>query len=231
MKSNILLEISNLNASYGEVVALRDVNLNVERGKITCLLGKNGMGKSTVVKCICGMLKTMTGRISFDGVDIVGLPSFQVARLGVGLVPEGRRVFTSLNVRENLIGSSRKGFWNMKKIYELFPILGDRILQSAATLSGGEQQMLAIARALMTNPSLLILDEATEGLSPIISEEVWRVLTEICRQGVTILIIDKLGHRLKSLSHAGVIIEKGLTVWSGDMVGLSNATAKKYLSV
>ena len=231
MKSNLLLEISDLRASYGEVEALSDVRLSVQQGKITCLLGKNGMGKSTVVKCICGMLRTITGQIKFNGMNIVGLESYKVARLGIGLVPEGRRIFTSLNVRENLIGSSTKGFWNLKKIYALFPILGERMSQSALTLSGGEQQMLSIARALMTNPTLLILDEATEGLSPIISKEVWRVLNRISDEGVTILIIDKLSHQLKSISHSGVIIEKGVTVWSGQMDQLTNSIAKKYLSL
>ena len=226
-----LLEILDLKASYGEVEVLKGIQLTVKKGEITCLLGKNGMGKSTIVKCIFGMLRTMTGQINFDGNDIVGLQSFKIARLGVGLVPEGRRIFTSLSVRENLIGSSRNGFWDLKKIFELFPILGERESQSASTLSGGEQQMLAIGRALMTNPSLLILDEATEGLSPIVSEEVWTVLNKISLEGVTILIIDKLSHRLMSLSHAGSIIEKGETVWTGEMSKLSNSIARKYLSI
>ena len=231
MASDILLEISDLKASYGEVEALKGIQLSVKKGEITCLLGKNGMGKSTIVKCVCGMLETMTGKINFDGNDIVGLQSFKIARLGVGLVPEGRRIFTSLSVQENLISSSRKGFWDLKKIFELFPILGERDSQSAFTLSGGEQQMLAIGRALMTNPSLLILDEATEGLSPIVSEEVWTVLNKISKEGVTILIIDKLSHRLKSLSHSCFIVEKGETVWTGEMTKLTNSIAKKYLSV
>ena len=231
MARDILLEISDLKASYGEVEALKGIQLSVKKGEITCLLGKNGMGKSTIVKCVCGMLETMTGKINFDGNDIVGLQSFKIARLGVGLVPEGRRIFTSLSVQENLISSSRKGFWDLKKIFELFPILGERDSQSAFTLSGGEQQMLAIGRALMTNPSLLILDEATEGLSPIVSEEVWTVLNKISTEGVTILIIDKLSHRLKSLSYYGFIVEKGETVWTGEMTKLTNSIAKKYLSV
>ena len=231
MARDILLEISDLKASYGEVEALKGIQLSVRKGEITCLLGKNGMGKSTIVKCVCGMLETMTGKINFDGNDIVGLQSFKIARLGVGLVPEGRRIFTSLSVQENLISSSRKGFWDLKKIFGLFPILGERESQSAFTLSGGEQQMLAIGRALMTNPSLLILDEATEGLSPIVSEEVWTVLNKISMEGVTILIIDKLSHRLMSLSHSGFIIEKGETVWTGEMNKLTNSIAKKYLSV
>ena len=123
MARDILLEISDLKASYGEVEALKGIRLSVKKGEITCLLGKNGMGKSTIVKCVCGMLETMTGKINFDGNDIVGLQSFKIARLGVGLVPEGRRIFTSLSVQENLISSSRKGFWDLKKIFELFPIL------------------------------------------------------------------------------------------------------------
>ena len=231
MESDFLLEISDLKASYGEVEALKGIQVTVKRGEITCLLGKNGMGKSTIIKCVCGMLKTMTGQINFDGTDIMGLQSYKIARLGIGLVPEGRRIFTSLSVQENLISSSRKGFWDLKKISELFPILGERVSQSALTLSGGEQQMLAIGRALMTNPSLLILDEATEGLSPIVSEQVWEVLTKISNEGVTILIIDKLGHRLMSISNSGFIIEKGKTVWAGAISKLSRSVARKYLSV
>ena len=231
MDSELLLEISNLKARYGDVEALKSIELRVKKGEITCLLGKNGMGKSTIIKCVCGMLKTMTGEINFEGNDIVGLQSHKIARLGVGLVPEGRRIFTSLTVQENLICSARKGYWSLKKIFDLFPILGERVAQSALTLSGGEQQMLAIGRALMTNPILLILDEATEGLSPIVSGQVWEVLKKISDEGVTILIIDKLSSRLKSLSHSGFIVEKGETVWTGEMTGLSNSIARKYLSV
>ncbi|PQM62984.1 MAG: ABC transporter ATP-binding protein [Rhodobacteraceae bacterium] len=227
----MLLEISNLKARYGDVEALKSIELRVKKGEITCLLGKNGMGKSTIIKCVCGMLKTMTGEINFEGNDIVGLQSHKIARLGVGLVPEGRRIFTSLTVQENLICSARKGYWSLKKIFDLFPILGERVAQSALTLSGGEQQMLAIGRALMTNPILLILDEATEGLSPIVSGQVWEVLKKISDEGVTILIIDKLSSRLKSLSNSGFIVEKGETVWTGEMTGLSNSIARKYLSV
>lgn len=231
MDSELLLEISNLKARYGDVEALKSIELRVKKGEITCLLGKNGMGKSTIIKCVCGMLKTMTGEINFEGNDIVGLQSHKIARLGVGLVPEGRRIFTSLTVQENLICSARKGYWSLKKIFDLFPILGERVAQSALTLSGGEQQMLAIGRALMTNPILLILDEATEGLSPIVSGQVWEVLKKISDEGVTILIIDKLSSRLKSLSHSGFIVEKGETVWTGEMTALSNSIARKYLSV
>ena len=231
MASDSLLEITDLKANYGNVQALKGIHLSVKKGEITSLLGKNGMGKSTIVKCVCGMLKTMTGQINFDGNDIVGLQSFERARLGIGLVPEGRRIFSSLSVQENLIGSSRKGYWDLKKIFELFPILGERGSQGAFTLSGGEQQMLAIGRALMTNPSLLILDEATEGLSPIVSKQVWTVLNKISSEGVTILVIDKISHRLMALSRSGFIIEKGVTVWCGEMTGLSNSIARKYLSV
>ena len=231
MKGDLLLEISDLKACYGEVEALKGIELNVKRGEIACLLGKNGMGKSTIIKCVCGLLKTMTGKILFDGGDIVGLQSYKIGRLGIGLVPEGRRIFTSLSVQENLISSYRNGFWDLKKIFELFPVLGERVSQSALTLSGGEQQMLAIGRALMTNPSLLVLDEATEGLSPIVSEQVWEVLNKISNEGVTILIIDKLSDRLMSLSQSGIIIEKGQTVWTGEMIELSKHIARKYLSV
>ena len=231
MKKSKLLTVSELHASYGHIRVLKGTHLEISDGEIVCLLGRNGMGKSTTVKCICGLLKPSSGEIFFNGKKILGLPSFKIARMGVGLVPEGRRLFPSLTVKENLIGSARQGYWNLTRIIALFPIIGDRLGQQAATLSGGEQQMLAIGRALMTNPSLIILDEATEGLSPFISDQVWAVLKKIKDEGVSILIIDKLGPRLKEISSSGFILERGETVWLGKTRELSKTVARKYLSV
>ena len=161
-----LLSVDNLSASYGTIQALFDVSFEIEEGQLTALMGRNGMGKSTTVKCICRMMPA-SGSLIFDQQDLSRISSYRAARLGIGLVPEGRRCFTNLTVRENLIAAARPGFWTIDKARELFPRLEERQSQSAASLSGGEQQMLAIARALMTNPRLLILDEATEGLAPV----------------------------------------------------------------
>ncbi len=231
MRKSKLLSICNLNAAYGQIVALAGIDLEISDGEIVCLLGRNGMGKSTTVKCICGLLKPSDGKIVFKGKNIVGIPSFKVARMGVGLVPEGRRVFTSLTVKENLVGSARPGYWNLEHVTKLFPIFGERLNQQASTLSGGEQQMLSIGRALMTNPSLIILDEATEGLSPIVSDRVWKVLKRIKHEGISILLIDKLSPILTEIADTGFIIEKGKTVWYGQMNKLTNSVARKYLSV
>ena len=231
MRKSKLLSICNLNAAYGQIVALAGIDLEISDGEIVCLLGRNGMGKSTTVKCICGLLKPSDGKILFKGQNIVGLPSFKVARMGIGLVPEGRRVFTSLTVKENLVGPARPGYWNLDHVTKLFPIFGERLNQQASTLSGGEQQMLSIGRALMTNPSLIILDEATEGLSPIVSDRVWKVLKRIKHEGISILLIDKLSPILTEIADTGFIIEKGKTVWYGQMNKLTNSVARKYLSV
>ena len=226
-----LLSISNLKASYGSSQALFGVDLTMQKGEVTALMGRNGMGKSTTVKSICRMIPS-SGGLTMDGQNLHKLPSHKVARLGVGLVPEGRRCFAGLSVRENLIATSRPGDWSLKTVAELFPRLRERMPQRAASLSGGEQQMLAIGRALMTNPRLLILDEATEGLAPIIRQEIWAAVKRLKTEtGVAILLIDKSLRELASVSDKAVILEKGATVWTGKMPDLTSEITEKYLGV
>ena len=192
-----ILEISGLTASYGVSQALFGVDLAVNEGEVVALMGRNGMGKTTTVKAICRMIAS-AGGLRFAGQDLHRLTSDRAARLGIGLVPEGRRCFRDLSVRENLIVAARPGAWDMGRVTALFPRLGERQGQNAASLSGGEQQMLAIGRALMTNPRLLILDEATEGLAPIIRQEIWAAIARLKSEtGMAILLIDK---SLKELS-------------------------------
>ncbi len=202
-----------------------------KKGEVIGLLGRNGMGKTTTIKSICGILKPHSGKIEFNSVKINGMESYKIARLGVGLVPEGRRIFANLTVKENLIGSSIKGYWDLDKILTLFPIFEERLSQLSSNLSGGEQQMLAIGRALMTNPSLLILDEATEGLSPVISKKIWNVLREVSNKGISILIIDKISQDLKEFSNYSYILERGKSVWNGKLAELSSDNSKRFLGV
>ena len=231
MNKSIILKLDNIYSSYGNVQVLNGVNLQIKEGEIVSLLGRNGMGKSTTIKSICGILKPHLGKIEFKGVKINGMESYKIARLGVGLVPEGRRIFANLTVKENFIGSSIKGYWDLDKILTLFPIFEERLSQLSSNLSGGEQQMLAIGRALMTNPSLLILDEATEGLSPVISKRIWNVLREVSNQGISILIIDKISQDLKDVSNYSYILEGGESVWDGKLSEISNHTSKRFLGV
>lgn len=226
-----LLTISGLTASYGSSQALFGVDLTIAEGEVVALMGRNGMGKTTTVKAICRMIPSR-GTMLFDGVDVHGLASHAVARRGVGLVPEGRRCFRDLTVRENLIAAARPGPWTEQTVAALFPRLGERTGQRAASLSGGEQQMLAIGRALMTNPRLLILDEATEGLAPIIREEIWSAITRLKTEtGVAILLIDKSLKELSRVSDRAVILERGSTVWDGAMEDLSPQVSTTYLGV
>ncbi|MBR9841824.1 MAG: ABC transporter ATP-binding protein [Rhodobacteraceae bacterium] len=226
-----LLEISGLSLSYGSSQALFDVNLEIAPGEVVALMGRNGMGKTTTVKAICRMLPSQ-GRLVFDGQDLHRLPSHKAARLGIGLVPEGRRCFRDLTVRENLLATARPGDWGLEEVEALFPRLGERDSQRAASLSGGEQQMLAIGRALMTNPRLLILDEATEGLAPIIRQEIWAAIARLKRDtGMAILLIDKTLRELQQVSDKAVIIERGKTVWSGDMAALPADVSERYVGV
>jgi len=216
-----LLALSDVTASYGVSQALYGINFTVAEGEIVALMGRNGMGKSTTVKCICHMMPYQ-GKLFFNKIDTSNLASYEIARLGVGLVPEGRRCFADLTVEENLIAASRKGVWTIKKVVDLFPRLGERRSQPASTLSGGEQQMLVIARALMTNPRLLLLDEATEGLAPIVRNEIWAAINELKSQtGLSILIIDKSIKELRRVCDKTVILERGRSVWSGSMNQLS----------
>lgn len=226
-----LLELENVTASYGVSQALFGVDLCLEEGSVTALMGRNGMGKSTTVKVICRMLAAQ-GRVRFDGRDIMGLQSHRAARLGLGLVPEGRRCFASLTVAENLAAAARPGHWTFKSVSALFPRLAERQHQRAATLSGGEQQMVAIGRALMTNPRLLILDEATEGLAPIVRQEIWSALTELkSNTGLTILIIDKSVKELSRICDRAVVLERGKTAWSGKMQALTPEISTRYIGV
>ena len=231
MRASEILKLVNVYSSYGEVDVLRGITLGIGKGEIVALLGRNGMRKSTTIKSICGILVPHRGEIYFDGVNVVGMPTFKIARMGLGLVPEGRRIFSNLTVAENLIGSSRKGYWDLSRVLDLFPVFGDRLSQQSSTLSGGEQQMLSIGRALMTNPSLIILDEATEGLSPFVSKKIWEVLGSISKEGISILIVDKLSEPLIAMSNFGYIIERGKIKWSGDLSSLSESVASKFLGV
>ena len=226
-----LLSLSSLKAYYGESQALFDVNLEVNEGEIVALMGRNGTGKSTTVKSIFQMIPTK-GELLFSGKNLSKLKSFQISRLGAGLVPEGRRIFGQLSVKENLIATSREGRWNLEEINNLFPKLKERTGQVASSLSGGEQQMLAIARALMTNPRLLILDEATEGLAPIIRQEIWSAIKTLRNDtGLAILIIDKSIKELRQICDRVVILEKGRTVWRGNIDQLSNEVTQEFIGV
>ena len=226
-----LLSLSSLKAYYGESQALFDVNLEINEGEIVALMGRNGTGKSTTVKSIFQMIPTK-GKLLFSGKNLSNLKSFQISRLGAGLVPEGRRIFGQLSVKENLIAASREGRWNLEEVNNLFPKLKERSGQVASSLSGGEQQMLAIARALMTNPRLLILDEATEGLAPIIRQEIWSAIKTLRNDtGLAILIIDKSIKELRQICDRVVILEKGRTVWRGNIDQLTNEITQEFIGV
>ena len=226
-----LLSVENLTASYGYSQTLFDVNLTLEEGEVLALMGRNGMGKTTTVRAVCRMMDA-GGRLEFAGQDLHRLPSHRVARQGIGLVPEGRRCFKDLTVRENLIAAARSGDWTLETVGTLFPRLRERAGQRAASLSGGEQQMLAIGRALMTNPQLLILDEATEGLAPIIRMEIWDAIARLKREtGMAILVIDKSLKELSAISDRAVIVERGATVWRGAMGDLTPDITEKYVGI
>ena len=226
-----LLEVKSLKSWYGESQALFDINLQIEKGEIVALLGRNGMGKSTTINSICGMLHKYEGNINFNNVSLIGMPSYRIAQLGIGLVPEGRRAFSNLTVLENLVATAVDGEWSLSEIYNLFPRLEERKFQLASSLSGGEQQMLVIGRALMTNPKLLILDEATEGLSPTVRLEIWKVIEFLKTKNISILIVDKSLKQLLDLADKFYIIEKGKTVWEGFSQNLTSQIAQKYLGV
>ena len=226
-----LLLLENVTASYGKAQALFDVNLNLKEGELMALMGRNGMGKSTTVKVIMRMLRG-AGNLLFEGRDIMGLPSHRVAQMGLGLVPEGRRCFRDLTVAENLSASARLGYWSPTRIFELFPRLGERQAQIADSLSGGEQQMLSIGRALMTNPRLLILDEATEGLAPIVRQEIWVAIGKLkAETGIAILLIDKSIKELREICDSATLIERGKTVWTGSVKSLDSQTLARYVGV
>ncbi|MBR9865151.1 MAG: ABC transporter ATP-binding protein [Rhodobacteraceae bacterium] len=227
-----LLSIQNIAASYGATQALFDVSLKIAEGEVLALMGRNGMGKSTTVKTICRLLPASAGQISFDSTDLTRLPAFKAARLGLGLVPEGRRCFPNLSVEENLIAAARTGHWDLSRVAALFPRLEERRDQSAASLSGGEQQMLAIGRALMTNPRLLILDEATEGLAPLVRLEIWNAIATLKRDtGLSILVVDKSLKELSQVADRATILERGRTVWTGAMAELDEDVTQQFLGV
>jgi branched-chain amino acid transport system ATP-binding protein len=216
-----VLRVEGLQANYGRAQVLFDVHLDVGPGELVTLLGRNGMGKTTTIRAIMGLLSRRSGTIEFDAKAIAGWAPEAIARQGVGLVPEGRQIFSTLTVEENLIATAanrrgRTNAWTLTEIYRLFPRLQERRRQMGSTLSGGEQQMLAIGRALMTNPLLLVLDEATEGLAPVIRGEIWNCISVLKSRGQSILIVDRNLHVLKRIADRHFIIEKGRTVWSGN---------------
>ena len=233
-----MLSVAKLRSGYGSSQVLFDVALEIGEGEVVTLLGRNGMGKTTTVKSIMGLIKPLSGEVRFTGRNVCGATPETVARLGVGLVPEGRQTFATLTVRENLVATAgnrlgRKDPWTLERVYTLFPRLRERAGQAAGTLSGGEQQMLVVGRALMTNPKLLILDEATEGLAPVIRAEIWGCIAALKAQGQSILLIDKNLHVLKRLADRHYILEKGRTVWSGNGEDLTNNAelVKRYVGL
>ena len=215
-----LLEIDGIETCYGLSQVLFGMTLQVRSGEMVAMMGRNGMGKTTTIRSILGLTPARAGAIRFAGVEVRKLPSFRIAQLGIGLVPEGRQIFPNLTVRENLVAASgnRLGSpepWTLEKIHALFPRLAERANNMGNQLSGGEQQMLAIGRALMTNPKLLILDEATEGLAPLIRNEIWNCLSMLKARGQSVLVIDKNIEHLTRIADRHYIIERGKAVWSG----------------
>jgi branched-chain amino acid transport system ATP-binding protein len=216
-----MLEVRDLQTAYGRSQVLFGVDLKIEKTEVVSLLGRNGMGKTTTVRSIMGITPARSGTISFQGKPIQKLPSYRVAQAGIGLVPEGRQVFPNLTVRENLVATARKGPWNQERVFKLFPHLEARKGNYGNQLSGGEQQMLAIGRALMTNPRLLILDEATEGLAPLIRAEIYRSIESLKAEGLSILVIDKDVKALTRVADRHYVLEKGRVVWSGTSAELA----------
>jgi branched-chain amino acid transport system ATP-binding protein len=219
-----MLRVEALEAGYGDSRVLFGVDLAVGAGEVVTLLGRNGMGKTTSIRAIFGLLPAWRGRISIDGADMTGRPPHSIAQYGLGLVPEGRQIFPTLTVEENLVAAARAGGrakWTLPAIYRLFPALAERRRNRGNQLSGGEQQMLAIGRALMTNPRLMVLDEATEGLAPLIREEIWRCLAAIKAEGDAILVVDKNVDALARLADRHLVLEKGRIAWTGTSAELA----------
>ena len=233
-----LLELDRVETFYGLSQVLFGLSLSIEPGEVVTLMGRNGMGKTTTVRSVLGLTRTRAGSIRFEGREIRALPAYRVAKLGVGLVPEGRQIFPNLSVRENLVATAanRRGAddpWTLQRVFELFPLLAERGESMGTQLSGGEQQMLAVGRALMTNPKLLILDEATEGLAPLMRAEIWRCLAGLKAAGLSILLIDKNVAALTRIADRHYIIEKGQVVWTGTSPQLAAASdiQQRYLSI
>ena len=228
-----IARIERLCAGYGQAEVLFGVDINVRKGAVTTLIGRNGMGKTTTIRCLMGLLKPWEGSIYIAGKEMTGAPPFAVAQAGLGLVPEGRQVFPSLTVIENLRATARHRTdgWTVQRVFDAFPRLAERKLNYGFQLSGGEQQMLAIGRALMTNPDLLVLDEATEGLAPLIRAEIWSMLDRLKQTGLSILLVDKNLEELGRISDQYYVIEKGRIVWSGDAAefGANRSQVERYL--
>ncbi len=233
-----MLELRDVETFYGSIQALFGLSMDCAEGQVTTLIGRNGMGKTTTISSILGIIGCRSGEIRFAGERIDGRPAYEVAQLGIGLVPEGRQIFPNLSVRENLVAtaanySGSDDPWTLERVLDFFPRLRERLDNQGAQLSGGEQQMLAIGRALMLNPRLLILDEATEGLAPLIRQEIWRRLEQLKQSGLSILLIDKNIDELTQIADRHFIIEKGQIVWQGDSDALIADTELKarYLGV
>jgi branched-chain amino acid transport system ATP-binding protein len=232
-----MLLVERLAASYGPAQVLFDISFSVGEGEVVTLIGRNGMGKTTTIFAVMGLLPPEDGSAMFDGLSLIGLPPFRIAQAGLGLVPEGRQIFPTLTVEENLIATGATRFWakqwTLDRVYSFFPALAERRSHMGNELSGGEQQMLAIGRALMTNPKLLILDEATEGLAPKIRTEIWQCLTRLKQEGQAILIVDKHLEALLRFADRHVVVEKGRVVWTGTSAALATdpSIRQRYLQV
>ncbi len=233
-----MLEVRDLQTAYGRSQVLFGVNLEIQAQQVVSLLGRNGMGKTTTVRSIMGIVRPQGGKILLKNKSLLGLPSYRIAQAGIGLVPEGRQVFPNLTVRENLLATAanrtgRENPWTLERVYLLFPNLKERKNNYGNQLSGGEQQMLAIGRALMTNPRLLILDEATEGLAPLVRAEIYRSIERLKTEGLSILVIDKDVKALMRVAEVHYVLEKGRVVWSGSSVQLaaSHDVQQRYLGV
>jgi branched-chain amino acid transport system ATP-binding protein len=240
MASHPLLAVRGLQAGYGRAQVLFGIGFEVHPGQVVTLLGRNGMGRSTTIKCLFGMLPVLGGHIEVRGRPVNGHASHRIAREGLSLVPEGRQIFTDLSVEENLVATARRprtddgrAPWTLERVYALWPRLKERRHNLGWQLSGGEQQMLAIGRALMTNPTLLVLDEATEGLAPVIRDEIWRTLATLKQEGLAQIVIDKNVKRLLPLADRHYVLEKGRVVWQGDSAALhaQPAIVQQYLGV
>lgn len=231
-----MLELKDVTAHYGTSQALFGMSLDLQAGQVATLLGRNGMGKTTTINSVMGIVKASGGSIRFDGQELVGRASFRTANLGIGLVPEGRQIFPNLTMMENLVATASNHLgvsdpWTVEKVFALFPELETRTSSMGNLLSGGEQQMLAIGRALMTNPKLLILDEATEGLAPLVRRKIWDALSEISKAGMSILVVDKNLADLMRISDRHYIVQRGEVVWSGSSAELQadETTRRRYL--
>ena len=231
-----MLVVEQLQAGYGPTPVLFDIGFTVQAGEVVALLGRNGMGKTTTIGAIMGLVQISGGDVRFKDRSLVALPSYRIAQRGLGLVPEGRQVFPTLTVRENLVATASNRFggrWTLERVYTLLPRLAERRSHLGTELSGGEQQMLAIGRALMTNPKLLILDEATEGLAPLIRAEIWQCIRLLRNEGQAILLVDKHLDALTKLADRHVIIEKGHVVWTGASATLAadSTIRRRWLQV